>query len=56
MAPCPRCLQARQLFEGLACDGLQPSSDSYLALVKAHCAAGQWAAGAAEYEAMLAAG
>lgn len=49
-------LQARQLFEGLGARGLQPTTASYLALVKALCTAGQWAAGAAEYEAMLAAG
>lgn len=54
--PALAALQARQLFEGLGRRGLQPTPASYLALVKALCAAGQWAAGAAEFEGMLAAG
>ena len=48
--------QAVQAFAKLAQYGLQPSPDSYLQLVAAHCNAGQWAQAAAEYERLLQAG
>lgn len=48
--------EALHAFACLARHGLQPCADTYLALVQAHCSAGQWAAGTAEYDAMLAVG
>lgn len=48
--------QAQQAFAKLAQHGLEPSPDSYLQLVAAHCSAGQWVQAAAEYERLVQAG